>query len=354
MQRFYLHVGPPKTGTSYLQSAMWRSRPVLRQQGLALAMRRRLDHFHVMLDVTDQGVAGADPPEAFTALDRLERFVTRSDAERILLSHESLAAATRDQALRLLGLLDDLEVHLVITARDLARQVPSGWQQRVKARETIRFEAYVDAVVATEGIGRAFWAYHDLLDIADRWGRALPPGQVHIVTVPPPGSPPGLLLDRWCSVLGLDPVTIDTSAATSNPSLGRVQAEVLRRVNEAIGDELPHVRGRYGRVPRELLPRDVLGVQAGQPNQLPRRLQTWCEDRSRTTVQDLQTRRYDVVGDLHDLLPTMQSAADPPVTEEEIAAAATRALARTLVLRHQELAGGSAVEPQPGDRDIPE
>ncbi len=349
MQRFYLHVGPPKTGTSYLQSAMWRSRPALRRQGLALAMRRRPDHFHVMLAVTDKGVAGADPPEAFTALDRLETFLTRSDANRILLSHESLAAATRDQAQRLLGLLDAVEVHLVLTARDLARQVPSGWQQRVKARETIRFETYVDAVVATQGIGRAFWANHDLLDIAARWGRALPPGQVHIVTVPPPGSPPGLLLDRWCSVLGLDPATIDTSTAASNPSLGRVQAEVLRRVNEAIGDELPFVRGRYGRVPRALLPRDVLGVQAGQPNQLPARLQAWCEDRSRTTVQGLRTGGYDVVGDLADLLPTLRVAADPPVTEEEVAAAATRALARMLVLRDEELA--AQLDPASGHSD---
>ncbi|MDQ3629382.1 MAG: hypothetical protein M3419_11330 [Actinomycetota bacterium] len=352
MQRLYLHVGPPKSGTSYLQSAMWRSRPALRQQGLVLAMRRRADHFHLMLAVTDQAVADADPPEAFSALDRLEKFLARSDAGRILLSHESLAAASRDQAERLLGLLGDVEVHLVLTARDLARQVPSGWQQRVQARETIRFEEFADAVVAAQGVGGAFWAHHDLLDVADRWGRQLQPEQVHVVTVPPPGSPSGLLLGRWCSVLGLDPATLDTAGATGNPSLGRVQAEVLRRVNAAIGDDLPRVRGRYGRVPRDLLPRQVLGVQPGVPTQLPRRLHQWCEDRSRATVQGLRARGYDVVGDLADLLPGSQSAAGLPVTEEEVAAAATQALARMLVLRDAELA--QPLDPTIGHSDAHE
>lgn len=299
-----------------------------------------------MLAVTGDAVAGADPAGAFSALDRLEHSLTRTDAERILLSHESLAAASRDQAERLLCLLGDVELHLVLTARDLARQVPSGWQQRVKARETIGFDAFVDAVVATEGIGRSFWAYHDLLDVADRWGGHLPAAQVHIVTVPPPGSRTGLLLGRWCSVLGLDPATLDTASA-GNPSLGRVQAEVLRRVNAAIGEDLPRVRGQYGRIPRELLPRDVLGVQPGEPAQLPARVRAWSEDRSRLTVQGLRTRGYDVAGDLDDLLPAPQAGSDPPVTEGQVAAAATEALARMLVLRHHELADPSEPEGQP-------
>ena len=75
---------------------------------------------------------------------------------------------------------------------------------------------------------------HDPLDVLDRWGAGLPPERVHVVTVPPAGTDPGLLWERFAGLVGIDPDTVDTTVARANPSLGAEEVTFLRRVNERI------------------------------------------------------------------------------------------------------------------------
>jgi hypothetical protein len=44
-QRVFLHVGSPKTGTTYLQGVLWRNREALRRQGLLLPLDSVGDHY---------------------------------------------------------------------------------------------------------------------------------------------------------------------------------------------------------------------------------------------------------------------------------------------------------------------
>ena len=55
-----------------------------------------------------------------------------------IVSHELFAPATAEQAARAIAKLDFAEVHVVVTARDLARQIPAEWQEHLKHRSTIR------------------------------------------------------------------------------------------------------------------------------------------------------------------------------------------------------------------------
>ncbi len=52
-----------------------------------------------------------------------------------------------------------------------------------------------------------------------------------MVTVPPPGSEPELLLRRFCEVVGVDASRLDREVGRLNESVGRTQAELLSRVN---------------------------------------------------------------------------------------------------------------------------
>jgi len=333
----YLHVGCPKTGTSYLQSVLWASRERLVEQGLELPLEGPSDHFYLTLALRNMLDEAMDPPRAFSALDRLQTALAQVRSPRVLISHESLAPATPEQVDRLLAMLDGFEVHVVITARDLARQIPSGWQQRVQQREQVSYADFLAAVEERTPAAYDFWVNQDLLDITSRWGAQVPADRVHLVTVPQPGSRRGLLLERFCSVLGVDATSLDVEVPRENTSLGMVQAELLRRVNEALGDRLPHPRAGYGRLGKRYLAGRVLAAQGGTPPTLPRERHEWCVRLSRDIVAELRRRGYDVVGDLAELIPTGE-ASSAEVTEAAVAAAAARAMADMLEQRERDLA----------------
>jgi len=336
-RRCFVHIGLPKTGTSYLQSVLWRSTDALADQGVDLLMQRPQDHFHVTLDLRSLLDEAMDAPSVFTAVDRLATAAAASPSPTALLSQESLAPADAAQISRLLEAFAGFEVHVVVTARDLARQVPSAWQQKIQGRQVHPYDEFLDAVVQRAALADAFWVDQDLVGITDRWSAQVSSARVHVVTVPQPGSQPGLLLERFCRVVGVEPDTLAAGEPTANTSLGLVQAELLRRVNVALGDRLAHPRLGYNRVGKGFLAHRVLGPQGGRPPTLPPRFEQWCHDTSATTVAHLRDRGYDVVGDLAELMPDASTVpGESEVTDEEVAVAAAQALATVLVLRHEE------------------
>ena len=127
----------------------------------------------------------------------------------------------------------------MVTARDLVRQVPAEWQERIKHRRTATFPEFVDDLVARTGEATWFWEVHDYAALVRTVGEHAAPERVHVVTVPGPrrvscsgsGSPA-------CSVSTPRRSTLTRSRA--NRSLGAEQVELLRRVNAALGDALPH------------------------------------------------------------------------------------------------------------------
>jgi hypothetical protein len=342
-------VGCPKTGTSYLKSVLWASRDDLAAQGLELPFQAQSDHFHLTLALRGMLDEAIDPPSAFTTLERLPAAMAQTHSPRVLILHESLAPATVGQVRRLVDLLDGFEVQVVITARDLARQIPSGWQQRIQQREQITYADFLAAVVERTPAAADFWANQDLLAITSRWGEAVPAERMHVVTVPPPGTSPQLLLARVCSVLGVDPDKLSAEAPRGNPSLGAVQAELLRRVNVALGDRLPHPRAGYGRLGKRYLAGRVLSQQGGTPPTLPPELYEWCERLSADVITELGQRGYDVVGDLGELMPAARDTTEPEpeLSEAAVADAATRAMADMLDQRHRDLARIDALKERP-------
>lgn len=353
-RRLYLHVGTRKTGTSFLQRVVYTSPDSVRDQGLGLPLSGRPAHLRLLQSVGALGDDTLPEKESAAVQRRLRRNLAAMDHDRALVTHEDLAAAGPEPIARLLALLEDVEVHVVITARDLSRQIPSEWQQCVKSRLQVPYEEYVDAVVDRRGPDAAlFWARQDISDVAARWGSALPPEQVHVVTVPPSGSPPDLLADRFWTVMGVPPTALSTGGGV-NPSLGAEQAELLRRINAVLGDRLSSVREEYRPVVKTLV-RRVLTAQQGHPLRLPTSLVPWCQDVSAGIVAQLQAGGYRVVGDLADLMPAPAAPDAPspvPVGDAEVAAAAVEALARVLTLQHRARAGLDD-DPERVDLELP-
>ena len=299
-RRLYLHVGLQKTGTSYLQAALLNSRESLADAGLDLVPPTKRESFELMVVVRDRYADRRDDESDRNILDRFTRQLAAAKGAAAVYSQESLAAASPAQVERLLGACGDREVHVVVTVRDLPRALPSAWQEEIKAGSTVRFGRHLRRLrrQEREGAGRNPWIHLDAPAVLARWAEHLPTERLHVVTVPPSGSAPTLLLERFATVLGVDPVHLEPEARPANTSLGLVQAEVLRRVNAQLPEQV-HRRYVYSDVVKRSFASGVLGTQEGERILVPATYRGWCEEVTARQVEAL--RGYDVVGSLDDL-----------------------------------------------------
>ena len=94
-RRVFLHIGPPKTGTSFLQAAWWQHREELAEQGLLFPGDQRMAHFRaaaVLLEKTR--ITDRMRPETLRMWDRLTDEVAAWDGDAII-SDEHFAPASR-------------------------------------------------------------------------------------------------------------------------------------------------------------------------------------------------------------------------------------------------------------------
>ncbi|MGI8676623.1 MAG: hypothetical protein ACR2JT_06790 [Nocardioidaceae bacterium] len=344
----YLHVGAPKTGTTFLQSVLWGSRKQLCQQGVTLPGRGIGQHAHAALDVREMYDEKTHAPRAHGGLDRFAEALADVRTPRALFSMEIIAPATPEQIDRFYAVLADFDIHVIITARDLARQIPSTWQQHLQRRVQRRYDAYLATVFDDPGLDCHVWRSQDIAEVARRWGASLTPDRVHIVTVPPPGAPKSVLLERFCSVIGVDPASIDTDAAQPNSSLSAPQAELMRRVNVALGERLKDRQDGYNQLAKGYLAREVLSSQPGPGLVLPVRYADRCRELSTRMVEQIRTAGYHVVGDLADMEPTVFGDDTVPAgavrrrdldaNNATVAAAGVQAIAAMLQQRYDDLA----------------
>src|SRR3712207_6633203 len=122
-ERVLLHVGTPKTGTTYLQDVLFRNRDVLATHGITYPATRFDSHFLAALDLMKLPWGGLQA-EAIGAWDELATAVREAKGTAIV-SHEILATASRSQigrALESLGHRDGTEIHLVQIGRASCRE----------------------------------------------------------------------------------------------------------------------------------------------------------------------------------------------------------------------------------------
>jgi hypothetical protein len=325
-----VHVGAPKTGTSFVQDLLFNSRDRLAERGICYPAERFDAHFLAALDLMQLTWGGLER-EAVGAWDRLAAEV-RACPGTAIDSHEILATASRVHVARALDSLStgDTEIHLVFSARDLVRQIPAEWQENVKHRRTTTYTEFLEHLQdpsRQQGVASWFWGVQEVPDVLDRWGATLPRERVHLVTVPPAGAPQDLLWQRFSRVLGLDPAEFPLDEVRTNPSLGVAEATVVRRLNEQIAEVVPN--HHYRALVREaLVHRGLSTERRSAPLSVPPEVWTWASELSRQWVTDLALRGYDVVGDLDDLLPAEPLPfVDPDqVGPEEFGETALRAL----------------------------
>ena len=320
----FLHIGLPKSGTTFLQTRMWNNRSLLRRQGFLYPGRERMDHFHASQVVREAG--GIRPAHA-DAWDRLVGEVVAWDGVG-LITHEFFSMATADQARAAVDRFPDSEVHVVVTARDYLRQFPAVWQEALKMGTTGSLDSFMEHTLRQRPNRPWGWPTQDLPAVLARWGKAVPHERLHLITVPHPGAPRDLLWQRWCSVTGIDDAGFDMAGARANESLGAAQAALLQRVVTHLSDELEAGSVRH-RWLRQYFGHEVLAAQRGERFGLDDKHAAELRQLALEAVDEIAAAGYQVTGDLAELVPPEEQPERPHpdhVSDEEIIEVAARAI----------------------------
>lgn len=293
MRRVFLHIGLPKTATTYLQTILWGSREAVAAQGLLLPGRERRDHLWVSRVVREEPGRRRRPDREHEAHARVLTDLAAATGD-VLVSHEFLAAATPEQARAFVAEVAQggREVHVLVTAREPLGLFTASWQESLKNRSTTPLSDYGRSE-STSPQDIWDWRTLDLALVVDRWLEAVPAERLHVLPLDRTADREEIW-HRFAGVVGIDPSAVDVSGSFPNESMGVVEAELLRRVNAHLGDF--HSAFDRGVWIRTFLADERLVTRGGErfwpyPDQVED-----CRRRGERAVALLADRGVDVVG----------------------------------------------------------
>lgn len=334
----YLHIGAMKTGTTFLQQLMIANKKNLLQAGYLFPGERWNEQDRAVRDILD--MAREDPPmHALCAgmWDKITAQMLAFEGRAAIFSMEFLSFANAKQAARVVDSLSPAEVHVILTVRDAVGAIPAQWQTHTRNGGTASWPRFVRGARWGARLGRlslgqgaeVFLRAQGIPRMLGAWARALPPGHLHVVTVPRSGSDPMLLWQRFASVVGVDPAVCSNETDKSNPSLGQPSAEVMRRINAKIGKLPP---SKYQPTLKAQLATNVLTKRSSieQGASPDRKTQDFALHWNRKVREAIQRSGADLVGDLADLPIEAEPNRSPPASvlssadpQDVLAAAAT-------------------------------
>nr|MBA2558394.1 hypothetical protein [Propionibacteriales bacterium] len=289
----FMHVGVAKTGTTYLQRILHSNRGLLRRNGLVYPGARRSAHFKASLDLRGATFQGHTYPDVEGAWGRLVKEVKRFDGSA-LISHETLAHTRKRVIEPAIASFDTDDVRIVLTTRDLARQLPAVWQEKVKNRGEQTYAEFLDSTFAAAGGRRkrgGFWRAQDIVGLSRRWANIVGADRITIVTVPPPGDPRELWR-RFARAVELPDLLYDIATDSSNSSLGVAESELLRRLNPRLPDlTWPEYEGR---IKRRFVEVDLAPYQVAGRLTVPKKWHDDIRQLSEQTIASLRDASYRV------------------------------------------------------------
>jgi len=324
-RRVFLHIGLPKTGTTYLQTALWENKRTLAGLGVLLPGRHQRRHLLASLDLRE------DPKLQRRAGDvrhPWQDLVQESHAHPgdVVISHEFFAAAAPHQIQHAVDSFPDAELHMILTARNMVELGLSRWQEWVRNGGQRSVDSYppVPTYDPTDEWG---WGSFDLADVLERWQLAVDPSRIHVLPMDPASTDPTELLARFLGVIGLPGDALSPPTGRVNESLGLVEIELLRRITPHMDDF--RSAGDRGRWIRSFLAGRSVMATDGEKFRPGDDLLDDLRARGRRALGVLEEGEYDVVGEVSWLEPTDVTGRRQPreVSDGEMLESATKVVA---------------------------
>jgi len=215
VKRAIIHVGPHKTGSTYIQKMLVQHRADLLQSGYDYSrVGQNIEYGH------HQIASALADPRKWSAAERLLTTALASDAETLVLSSENFDRLSVEGIQTLHRLLNEVELVLVYVKRNPPALLVSSWQEEVKHGHKDDWALYL-------------------------WSHVSRPFASTIMN-------PCLVLDRFASVLGKDPFVI-----IDYDEVKRQQHDLFERFLDVIGATGLAMRGTHETINASLQFEDV-------------------------------------------------------------------------------------------------
>jgi hypothetical protein len=243
---------------------------------------------------------------------------------------------------RFVAAFEDTPVEVVVSVRDLGRNMPAMWQESLKNAYTWTWREYLGGVRDENGpVGRHFWRQQAAGRIANKWIRATGTDRTTIVTVPPKGAPRDLLWRRFCDAVKLDGAVGWELPDPANESMGVASSQMLRRLNLLLeGMPFPD----YQSAVKTLVAKRVLVTRKEAEEAIGFTVPPWVVDRAHTMRGVLAASGARIVGDLDDLRPVDVPGVDPDQANPDDVLEAALAALEGVVRRHVAVLGRQAAQ----------
>jgi len=298
----YLHIGTPKSGTTYLQTRFEVNQDRAGQQGLFWPGPRWGEHVEAVRDLRTLKGKRLDPAGPWM---RLVDSIRAAPGPRALISMEWMSGFTPTEVEVAVRSLAPARVEVICTCRDLLRTFVAQWQEMTKNCRPWSWQQFVDEMLSRDGGAASlqFWRQQDVPKILERWASSVPLDQIHLVTLPRRGADPEVLWHRFCSILGIDGSGFEQPPSV-NESLGVVSANLMRRANlVAIDQSMDRIQ--YQRVLHRRLADSILAPHRDQEASIAVSpdVDRWIRDQAEQQIQAIARLGARLVGDLEELVP---------------------------------------------------
>jgi hypothetical protein len=296
---YYLHVGAPKCGSSYLQALLWKNRQALMRDGVYVPGRSQADHFRAATDFRGQQYVTQAPDDPWRgAWDRLIDDADRAGCPKVVISSEFLADSRAERISARLERLGDADIHVIYATRELGGLLAAVWQQVVQVGPAAPWDDWLGSLARRSGTDWT-WDRHDIGKVCARWG-ANGADELDVLLLPRSGSAPDELWRRFQSIVGWS-VRTRVGTNRANESLGYSQAELLRRLQHRLADVEP--RHQRARVTKNVVANQVLRrMERVDAPLIPEDRRAWLELESARRRDQLVASGARVVGEADDLV----------------------------------------------------
>ena len=356
-----IHIGPPKTGTTAVQSALFRRQADLAAYGVAYPGRRRHERAAVSAAAFSWIPAGY-PADIEKHWRRLTDEVRASTAGRVVVSSEIFALAPDPRLPRIVEDLGGPGLQVVITTRPLARMLPSQWQQSIQNREVVGYDEWLEQLFGPDAepdpYTGSLWRQYRVDRLVQRWGAHVGEENITVVVLDPEDR--SMLLGTFERLLGLPAGFLVPAPDENNLSLPYPEAEMLRAFNRRFRAE-GHDHELYVRAIRRHAMRQVKAVGLPIMQACPVETPSWAVERANEVAVEMadaiRATGAQVIGDLaHLVTPVPGTEPREAPTRVAVDSAAEIAYAmfiagRTAALARQRRQRRPAVEQVPA-RDL--
>jgi len=173
-QKIILHIGPPKTGTSSLQEALYQHRDQLSAHGFDYPgfgrhpdMPKLPGHHGIPGKLRENGVVPQDVLDGLAALP---------ESRQVVFSSENFSHVDAVGVRQLLETLGPENVEIIYYVRRWDQLLPSVWQELIKHGHSQTYLEFLNAQISAPMAS----LYLNYMNVLDRWAKVIGPHNIRI------------------------------------------------------------------------------------------------------------------------------------------------------------------------------